>query len=1244
MDNATLKSALKSPSSVTDGLAAKVRNIEGKIRILVRNVSFTRPLNDIANAQHVEDGSNKVQSVEDDSQHDGNVHFATNTMNDVHGHSVGTTSFAFVLQHKHTKKKVAVSELRNDERVAGAAVVIPMEVVKEVSSAFDNTLYGYFIGKRLAFPLVENYFSTSEGMEKVLESGPWLVRLALLNLNIWSPNEKLTKDEVRLAPVWVKLHNVLILAYSEIGLSLIATQLGRPIMFDSYTSSMCLDPWGKCTYARVLIEMRADKELMNSLVVAVPFTNGKGHSLDNIEVEYKWKPPRCATCYTFNHNDDKCPKIVKEVNSTPNNQVDEQGFTTINRKKSRTVPKKQVAGIRLSKPKPNMVYRRVKKGESDGVGLNSKHVDKDPSSSTKGNNMEHKNSFNSLGGDTNDNWFSAPDYSSGVFNVINENDSEDVNEELIDEEDRRNVMNDNKGASTPSAEDASAGSSFMDISMREFKECIKEIELIDVPRSGLQFTWNQKPQGSNGILKKLDRVMANVEFSNEFVGNYAVFQPYEVVKEGWSDRVCGFYMFRVVKKLKSLKKPLRKLLYDKGNLHDNDLRDEEDVYVRAFTEALIMEEIFLKQKAKIEWLKVGDSNSTYFHKSVRGRTSRNRIDVVTDFGVIWSRALDMIKHVTAQEVKEAIFSMGNDKSLGPDGYTACFFKECRDIVASDVVCAVQEFFTNRNLLKELNHTIIALIPKVNSPSRINDYWPISCCNVLFKCITKIISNRIKESLKGLISPNQSAFVSGRRISDNILLTQELMHNYHLDCGPSRCAFKIDIQKAYDTVDWGFLKEVLLAFGFHVRMVDWIMECVTTTSFSLSINDIIAIVLIWRSLIFVLRMIYSFFSHGDPYSVKVIMKAMEEFKNASGLTPSLTKSTAYFCNVLNHTKLSILQILPFEEGHLPVKYLGVPLVSSRLVFKDCKELVDRIRSRINDWKNKSLSVAGRLQLVQSVLGSMHGDEARESEGSWEVVCLPKNEGGLGVRRLDLFNKALMVPYIWNLITRKESLWVKWIHQYKLRGFVLVMEKLALFDAIHNGEWLWPVDWFSKYPLLNSVVVPTLSAMHDRLEWRDWLEIVKPFSVNVVWNCIHPRDAVVNWVFVSMHCSLCDGQPDSHEHLFFDCGFSKQVWEVKSLAGLPNVIGSILIIVDLLIPFAKQRSARSVVANLVVAACSYYIWQERNLRLFMNQKRSHSQVTDCIKSSIRLKLLSCTFKKSKDALLFKRLWNLPDSIFW
>nr|GFC92323.1 methylenetetrahydrofolate reductase 1 [Tanacetum cinerariifolium] len=159
-------------------------------------------------------------------------------------------------------------------------------------------------------------------------------------------------------------------------------------------------------------------------------------------------------------------------------------------------------------------------------------------------------------------------------------------------------------------------------------------------------------------------------------------------------------------------------------------------------------------------------------------------------------ALNMVRSVSDREVKEALFSMGDDKSPGPDRYTAAFFKEAWTIVGDEVSNAIREFFTNGKLLKELNHTVIALIPKVKSPSRVNDYRPISCCNVLFKCISKIIANRIKQSLKSLVSPNQSAFVSGRCISDNILLKQELMHNYHLDRGSPRCAFKVDIQKAY----------------------------------------------------------------------------------------------------------------------------------------------------------------------------------------------------------------------------------------------------------------------------------------------------------------------------------------------------------------------------------------------------------------------------------------------------------------
>ncbi|GKE32980.1 hypothetical protein Tco_1452302, partial [Tanacetum coccineum] len=580
--------------------------------------------------------------------------------------------------------------------------------------------------------------------------------------------------------------------------------------------------------------------------------------------------------------------------------------------------------------------------------------------------------------------------------------------------------------------DKYVGSSNIDIAMREFKECVEDIEVTDVNYSGLKYTWNQKTKGEEGILKKIDRIMANLEFNDTFVGAHAIFQPYQIsdhslavlkipmvstskpkpfkfsnvlihnvrfknlVKEEWSKPFSGFHMFQVVKKLK---KPFRKLLFNQGNLHFNVGRlrtkldqvqrdldmdpsnlvlcEEEAVYVQAYNDALLMQERFLQQKAKIKWLRVGDSNSAYFHKVVKGRISRSRIDVVASAdgtlfegdqvaAAFMSRyssflgqqgvtqtlntsnliinkldydfANDMVKIVTPQEVKATIFSMGNDKSLGPDGYTAAFFKEAWDIVSNDVTKVVQEFFTNGTLLKELNHTIIALIPK------------------------------------------------------------EIMHNYHLDRGPPRCAFKTDIQKSYDTVDWDFLREILVGFGFHHRMIAWIMECVSSTSFSLSINgalhgffkrkrglrqgdplspylfmfiiEVFTLILHRRvhdsdlftyhwhcSKLELINRCFAddlfLFAHGDANSTRIIMECLDEFKDVSGLVPSLPKSTAYFCNVLNHTKLAILNILPFEEGRLLVKYLGVPLISSRLVYRDCRELIEKVQSRINDWKNKSL---------------------------------------------------------------------------------------------------------------------------------------------------------------------------------------------------------------------------------------------------------------------------------------------------
>lgn len=108
-----------------------------------------------------------------------------------------------------------------------------------------------------------------------------------------------------------------------------------------------------------------------------------------------------------------------------------------------------------------------------------------------------------------------------------------------------------------------------------------------------------------------------------------------------------------------------------------------------------------------------------------------------------------------------------------------------------------------------------------------------------------------------------------------------------------------------------------------------------------------------------------FSHGELNSVEVIKRSLDEFKECSGLSPSLPKSTAFSSNVQNPVKTDTLKMIGFVEGALPIKYLGVPLIPSRLCQNDCKILVEKVKNRLGDWKNKTHSFAGRLQLILSV---------------------------------------------------------------------------------------------------------------------------------------------------------------------------------------------------------------------------------------------------------------------------------------
>lgn len=159
------------------------------------------------------------------------------------------------------------------------------------------------------------------------------------------------------------------------------------------------------------------------------------------------------------------------------------------------------------------------------------------------------------------------------------------------------------------------------------------------------------------------------------------------------------------------------------------------------------------------------------------------------------------------------------------------------MVGHDVVDVVRSVFHSRKLLRGINHTHITLVPKVKCPMNMTQLRPISLCNVTYKILSKVLANRLCVILPTIISENQSAFVSGRYIMDNILIGQEVLHHLKNKRKGQKyeMATKMDMSKAYDQVEWIFLEKIMLKMGFDQRWVQWIMECISPISYSVIVN-------------------------------------------------------------------------------------------------------------------------------------------------------------------------------------------------------------------------------------------------------------------------------------------------------------------------------------------------------------------------------------------------------------------------
>ncbi|GJR31762.1 RNA-directed DNA polymerase, eukaryota, reverse transcriptase zinc-binding domain protein [Tanacetum coccineum] len=1030
-----------------------------------------------------------------------------------------------------------------------------------------------------------------EGMNNVVEMSPWMVNGKPLMVQKWNPNIGMEKTEHDKIPLWVKFTNVPMKAWSVEGLSGMASR--------------------RIEYARILIEISDEKGFKENVELQYMDKHNNVKGTKMVKVEYDWKPHICRHCVVFGHNWKQCAKrerTADEINEglkpKPYKYKSESSNMDGTKSNMERIRMKRTNIKQWTKKKPNVESMggngKEKSFEEEFPKLHVKNT-KERSTESLHGNERMKNKYSVL-----IDVEITRDWSQEMILYFKRAWEVDREKDRLDQE--AGIERMVEGIVKDVLEDDSLATQNL---------------VCDRAFGGWEWVSNSK-FSENGcrIVVGWDNNAVNL-----MVVNMTRQDMFCLIENKYDTKrvYCSFVYATNTgnQKLKQLKTSLKNLSWR-----------NEDVFGRVeYHEAVIDEKKLLFQKAKVEWLCEGDNNSAYFHKVIKGKNQRNIIvsildknrnmvegdDVAKQFVEHYKEFLGQEKQVddipvTNNEIKTAMFDIGDNKDSGSNGYTSRFFKKAWHIVGEDICKAIKEFFKLGKLLGEINATIITLVPKIEHAKTVGDFRPISYCNVLYKCISKILTDRMKDGLNSLVNHNHCAFIKGRQIQDNIIIAQELLKGYNRNSGPKRCSLKIDIAKAYDTVNWEFLKKILILFGFHEKMVHWIVTCVTSASFSICVNgDIYGYFKGGRGLRQVL-------CHGDVVSVEVIKQSLNDFSRVSGLILNINKSTIFFGNISSNIQANILNILSFRVGKLHAKYLGIPLITKRLGMGDCT-----------------------VKDIGRVFKGFFWFQGELTRGKAKVARKTLEKTAYGLNSL----RDKVRPHI--------------IHKIGNGQDTSVCYK-QVAEMVHNGEWKWPWDWIDKFPELSQVFIPMFTDNRDKVLWKRNNGNYTDFSTKKAWEDMRSNGSELYWnklvwfsqsilghMFVvymavlgklqtqdiimvwnkdhNMKCALCNSCPDSHEHLFFKYDFSKKVWnEFNRRMMNKRCCYEWKEITRNLAKQYRDRSMDSVVGRIMFGACVYFVWQERNKRLFTNERRKVEEANKIINDCIKLKMMSLKVLKT------------------
>uniref|UniRef100_A0A803P2H6 Reverse transcriptase n=1 Tax=Cannabis sativa TaxID=3483 RepID=A0A803P2H6_CANSA len=508
------------------------------------------------------------------------------------------------------------------------------------------------------------------------------------------------------------------------------------------------------------------------------------------------------------------------------------------------------------------------------------------------------------------------------------------------------------------------------------------------------------------------------------------------------------------------------------------------------------------------WITNRDEICRYFEDNFKGLFTTSDPSFGREFESLFeaevtnSENLEVGRVPTAMEIKNAVWSLHPLKSPGPDGFSGIFYRKYWNIVGGDFCDMVQEFFVSGRFVKELNHTFICLIPKCDNPSSFDQFRPISLCNFGYKVIARILTDRLKPIFDKIISPAPRPFLKRAGFFECWFNPEVLDTMRKLKGRKGFMGVKTDMHKAYDRIEWGFLAAVLRANGFNTHVCNLILHCVTSVSFSVLVNGApgnvfspgrglrqgdplspylfilcsevlsklvrkaedcgeLTGIRIGRNTIPITHLFYAddalFFCRANHMEALILNRCFEKYEYWSGQKISKEKSGIVFSpKISDSDRRDLTSTLGMHVLKGKEKYLGNPFFVSARKREDFNFIKTKVLNRLEGWKAKCLSQAGRTTLIKSVLQSipcyttaatrLPVSLCKELDSivarfwwkgcnsdlgpcrylalkSWSHLCQPLRNGGLGFRRFKDINMALVAKLAWNILVQSDRPWVK-----------------------------------------------------------------------------------------------------------------------------------------------------------------------------------------------------------------------------